>query len=419
MNPIPIVSKVFSLLLQEEQQRGMAISRPTMESAALIAKESDNGGGSKTKFDSKASRCIFLGYPYGQKEYKLYDLETNIIFVSRDVQFRENVFPFHQETKVPSNQLVLPCYVNETNNEIVSPPQVEIPLETRDNEDPVITTQDILHHQFDDLIMSLALLLTSRTIIVNWPHVICRYQRLLQIVQEPKTFKQAMLDVNWRKAMAEEIKALEDKRIWELMPLPLEKQAIGCKWVYKIKYQPDGTIERWASCPDSHRSTTGYCVLLGSSPISWKSKKQSIVSRSFAKAEYRAMAATCCKVSWLLYLLKEFGIHHSQPTHLYCDNKATLHIAANPSFHERTKHIEIDCLLVREKIQQGVVRTSFVHSKQQLADIFTKALGADMFRDLLVKMGVQNLHMPFRWGSVKNIELIDLPYFSAQFIAII
>lgn len=63
-----------------------------------------------------------------------------------------------------------------------------------------------------------------------------------------------------------------------------------------------------------------------------------------------------------------------QPAHLYCVNKATLHIAASPTFYERTKHIEIWCHMVHERIQQGVIRISFVRFKQQLADIFTKLL---------------------------------------------
>lgn len=76
----------------------------------------------------------------------------------------------------------------------------------------------------------------------------------------------------------------------------------------------------WASCATSLRSTSGFCILLGSSPISWKSKKQSIVARSTVEAEYRAMALTACEITWLSTLLKDLGLHNLPPTILKCDN---------------------------------------------------------------------------------------------------
>ena len=80
----------------------------------------------------------------------------------------------------------------------------------------------------------------------------------------------------------------------------------------------------WASCPTTRRSTTGFCILLGSSPISWKIKKQAVVARSTAEAEYRAMAMTACEVTWLHTLLKDMGIKNLPFTALYCDNQATI-----------------------------------------------------------------------------------------------
>lgn len=144
----------------------------------------------------------------------------------------------------------------------------------------------------------------------------------------------------------------------------------------------------WARCPTTRKSTTGYCVLLGTSPISWKTKKQSIVARSTAEAEYRAMALTCCEVTWLSSLLKDLGLLDLPPTLIKSDNQAALSIAANPVAHERTKHIEIDCHYIRDKITAGEIITAHVPSHSQLADVLTKPLTIKQHNYLLRKIGV-------------------------------
>ncbi|KAM1792893.1 hypothetical protein ACFX12_036703 [Malus domestica] len=146
----------------------------------------------------------------------------------------------------------------------------------------------------------------------------------------------------------------------------------------------------WAGNAIDRRSTTGYCTFVGGNIVTWKSKKQQVIARSSAEAEYRAMAATACELIWLKGLLSDLGFHCSNSIPLMCDNQAAMHIAANPVFHERTKHIEVDCHFVRSPVQSQVLHTVFTRSYDQLADLFTKALPSAQFHRLLGKLGSIN-----------------------------
>ncbi|XP_019457627.1 PREDICTED: uncharacterized protein LOC109358017 [Lupinus angustifolius] len=108
----------------------------------------------------------------------------------------------------------------------------------------------------------------------------------------------------------------------------------------------------WATCPDTHKSISGYCTFLEDSLISWKSKKQTTISRSSSETKYRALALASCEIQWVTFILEDFQLHYTQPALLYYDNNSVRYIATNGVFHERTKHIKIDCHVVRECLQK-------------------------------------------------------------------
>ena len=118
------------------------------------------------------------------------------------------------------------------------------------------------------------------------------------------------------------------------------------------------------------------------------------MSRSSTEVEYRAMAATTSEIVWLQQLLLDFGVSPSSPAVLFCDNQAAVHIASNPIFHECTKHIEIYCHFVREKVSASLLRMLPIKSQDQLADMFTKPLPAASLVSLLSKMAVKDIHCP-------------------------
>lgn len=104
------------------------------------------------------------------------------------------------------------------------------------------------------------------------------------------------------------------------------------------------------------------------------------------------MAATICEIMWVTYILRDFKLVVPTPIHLFCDNQAAIHIARNPIFHERTKHLDIDCHFVRDKVKEGFILLKHVSSENQLADPFTKALANPLFHQMVSKLGLLNCY---------------------------
>lgn len=115
------------------------------------------------------------------------------------------------------------------------------------------------------------------------------------------------------------------------------------------------------------------------------------------------MAQAACEVSWIDILLHDFGIIRTKPVPLFYDNQVAVYITSNATFHERTKHIEIDCHTIRERYKSGLVKLLHVKGVLQLADVFTKLLFVGPFTRLLSKMSLSNIHAHLE-GECKSMH---------------
>ncbi|GAA0167088.1 transmembrane signal receptor [Lithospermum erythrorhizon] len=118
----------------------------------------------------------------------------------------------------------------------------------------------------------------------------------------------------------------------------------------------------WGSCHLTRKSVTGFCIFLGPTLISWKTKKQTTVSKSSAEAKYRSMVATVCEIQWIKYILTELNVQPHLPIPLGCDNKAAIHITSNPVFHERTKHHDIGCHIVLNQFLARLILPQHIYT---------------------------------------------------------
>ena len=150
----------------------------------------------------------------------------------------------------------------------------------------------------------------------------------------------------------------------------------------------------WAGSTVDRRSTSGYCTYVWGNLVTWRSKKQSVVSRSSAEAEFRSMSLGICEGMWLRRLLMELKVPIDGPMKLFCDNQAAILIAKNPVHHDRTKHVEIDRHFIKEKLEAKIIGVLFVKSEDQLADILTKAVKGGVFHSSLSKLGMDDIYAP-------------------------
>jgi hypothetical protein len=129
-------------------------------------------------------------------------------------------------------------------------------------------------------------------------------------------------------------------------------------------------------------------MFLGGLLIAWKTNKQTTVSRSSVEAELRAMALLTAEVTWLRWLLADFGVSVTTATPVLSDGIGAISIARDPVKHELTKHICVDAFYTRAQVQAQFIVLQYVPSELQLADFFSKAQTRAQHDFLLSKLSV-------------------------------
>ncbi|KAL0416375.1 UNVERIFIED_CONTAM: Retrovirus-related Pol polyprotein from transposon RE2 [Sesamum latifolium] len=218
----------------------------------------------KNKFDHRAFRCIFLGYSNNKKAYRVFHLNTNILFDSRDVIFHENVFPF-QSSPTNNEPISLPLPIDDPDSDCPLPISTSeassaelphLPTTATDTLTPASPPLPLIYTSnrpqrtiskpawMSDYICSCVAHSSSCT-----PNSYSKAHKFFvaqcSSIQEPKTYLQASKEANWVAAMKEELQALEKNGTWELTTLRPTKRSIGSKWVYKLKLNPDGSVARY------------------------------------------------------------------------------------------------------------------------------------------------------------------------------
>ena len=148
------------------------------------------------------------------------------------------------------------------------------------------------------------------------------------------------------------------------------------------------TDSDYAGDMDDRKSTSGYVFMMGSSAVSWCSKKQPIVTLSTTEAEFVAAAVCACQGIWIKRVLKELGQLDEGCTTIMCDNSSTIKLSKNPVLHGRSKHIDVRFHFLRNLTKEGIITLVHCGSQDQIADIMTKPLKLESFQKLRALMGV-------------------------------
>ncbi|KAL2924831.1 Retrovirus-related Pol polyprotein from transposon TNT 1-94 [Bienertia sinuspersici] len=231
------------------------------------------------KFQPKGVPCVFLGYPQNKKGYKVMKLSSYKVFITRDVKFYETVYPYNNDlsrqasvgstnakpVQTDETEIEDECELNAENEECIDEGQettqtqteeeqnqkmteerTELPRRTARQHKPPVWLSDYECNAQKGRVATQADEYThiSGMAITGVQNQFSAFLSTLINDQDPVKYEEAVKHSQWVKAMNEEIEALERNNTWKLTPLPPGKKAIGCKWLYRTKYNADGTLER-------------------------------------------------------------------------------------------------------------------------------------------------------------------------------
>ncbi|KAK2966046.1 hypothetical protein RJ640_001980 [Escallonia rubra] len=363
----------------------------------------------RTKFSKQAAMCVFVGYSADQKGFLCYDPLIRRVRISRHVIFMKNLPYYHSIAKSTTSQLsFLPDFSDSI--DASSAPCRNLTSTADDTAKPLLVYERRSKRD------------QPPAPLIHQPEPAPSFsQKCVDIPMEPNL--KLKKDAGERLSDPTHYRQLVGRLVYLTMTRPDISYAVNTvsqfvsdprrlhlAAVHRIIHYLRGTLSRglffssyssldlrayadadWAGCLNTRRSTTGWCVFLGESLISWKCKKQNTVSKSSTEAEYRAMSSACSEISWLRGLLQDLHINIVTPTPLYADNTSAIRIASNPVFHERTKDIEVDCHFIRDKYLDGVISLPYVASQDQIADIFTKPVTSARHDYLVDKLLLSSL----------------------------
>ncbi|GJX58943.1 cysteine-rich receptor-like protein kinase 8, partial [Tanacetum coccineum] len=395
------------------------------------------------KFSPRGVPCVFLGYPTHKKGYKLYNLLTHSSFVSRDVVFHEHIFPFNES-----------IFKNFFQPMLVSM-HAHTPLVVYNDCEPVLVPNNEVTQE--EIVVPNTPNVSSQNLPTSSTTV---HTKILVRKSNPKGFKEAVRDAGWCDAMNAELRALEEngENVQDTKSSSSKSKADYSLFTKKnaegftafLVYVDDLMIngndaEQIANLKRQLNSqfhmkdlgalhyflglevTKAYSGLFVSQKkYSMEMLQEAVVMNS---RPYQLLMDPNIKLQadigtplpdpksptsvhmqavkhLLRYLLnspgQDLGLKDLHPVTLHCDNQAAIHIAANPLFHARTKHIKVDCHYVRVRVKEGSVKPTYLHTSKQLADVFTKILTIEQHHKLLSKLGVFTLYTAQVEGKYKD-----------------